>query len=89
MTPQRDHTETPSLYVVADTEERYPDWEAIYADNAIWVHRMVFARVGNLPDAEDPTVEIFLTALKPLRMTATVAEVRSVPGHATRPVPDS
>jgi RNA polymerase sigma-70 factor (ECF subfamily) len=59
-----------------DTDRRYPNWHAIYADNAIWVHRMLFARIGNHSDAEDLTAEVFLRALKPLRTTARVAEVR-------------
>jgi RNA polymerase sigma factor (sigma-70 family) len=36
-----------------------------------------FARVGNQPDAEDLTAEVFLAALRPLRLTVTVAEVRA------------
>jgi len=77
MMAQREPTDRPSLRVVADTEERYPDWEAVYQDNATWVYRTIFARVGNRPDAEDLTAEVFLAALRPLRITATVAEVRA------------
>ncbi|WP_293235084.1 RNA polymerase sigma factor [Mycolicibacterium sp.] len=57
--------------------DRYPDWEAVYQDNATWVYRTIFARVGNRADAEDLTAEVFLAALKPLRITASVAEVRA------------
>ena len=46
---------------------RYADWEAIYQDNATWVYRTMFARVGNRADAEDLTAEVFLAALRPLR----------------------
>src|SRR4051794_37525324 len=63
------------LRVVA--AETYPDWESIYRDNVDWVHRLLFAKVGNRPDAEDLTAEVFLTALRPLRVTATVPEVRA------------
>jgi RNA polymerase sigma-70 factor (ECF subfamily) len=56
--------------------DRYPNWEAVYQDNVTWVYRTMFARVGNRADAEDLTAEVFLAALKPLRMTASVAEVR-------------
>jgi len=56
--------------------DRYPDWEAVYHDNATWVYRTIFARVGNRADAEDLTAEVFLAALRPLRLTATVGEVR-------------
>ncbi|OBJ94479.1 RNA polymerase sigma factor [Mycobacterium sp. 1245852.3] len=55
----------------------YPNWEAVYSDNATWVYRTLFARVGNQTDAEDLTAEVFLAALRPLRLTASVAEVRA------------
>jgi RNA polymerase sigma-70 factor (ECF subfamily) len=77
MMAQQEPTARPSLRVVADSEDRYPDWEAVYQDNATWVYRTIFARVGNRPDAEDLTAEVFLAALRPLRITATVAEVRA------------
>jgi RNA polymerase sigma factor (sigma-70 family) len=56
---------------------RYADWEAIYRDNATWVYRTMFARVGNRADAEDLTAEVFLAALRPLRVSASMAEVRA------------
>jgi RNA polymerase sigma factor (sigma-70 family) len=55
----------------------YADWEAVYQDNATWVYRTLFARVGNRADAEDLTAEVFLAALRPLRLSASVAEVRA------------
>ena len=55
----------------------YTDWEAVYQDNAAWVYRTLFARVGNRADAEDLTAEVFLAALRPLRLTASVGEVRA------------
>ncbi|BBZ45770.1 RNA polymerase sigma factor [Mycobacterium parmense] len=58
-------------------DDGYPDWEAVYQDNASWVYRTLFARVGNRADAEDLTTEVFLAALRPLRLTASVAEVRA------------
>jgi RNA polymerase sigma-70 factor (ECF subfamily) len=60
--------------VGADT---YRDWEAIYRDNVERVYRLMFAKVGNRPDAEDLTTEVFLTALGPLRTSASVGEVRA------------
>jgi len=54
----------------------YPDWEAVYEDNATWVYRTIYARVGNRADAEDLTAEVFLATLRPLRLTASVGEVR-------------
>lgn len=65
----------PRLHVVG--ADSYRDWEAIYRDNVDWVHRLMFAKVGNRPDAEDLTTEVFLTALRPLRVSATVPEVRA------------
>jgi RNA polymerase sigma factor (sigma-70 family) len=55
----------------------YASWEAVYQDNATWVYRTIFARVGNQADAEDLTAEVFLAALRPLRLTASVGEVRA------------
>ncbi|HEV2636215.1 MAG TPA: sigma-70 family RNA polymerase sigma factor [Actinocrinis sp.] len=55
----------------------YADWDAIYADNVIRVYRLMFAKVGNRPDAEDLTSQVFLKAFKPLRATASVGEVRA------------
>jgi RNA polymerase sigma-70 factor (ECF subfamily) len=57
--------------------EFYPDWEAVYRDNVDRVYRLMFAKVGNRPDAEDLTAEVFLAALRPLRVSASVAEVRA------------
>ena len=72
---QRDPVAPPALTLV--NGQRYADWEAIYHDNAPWVYRTIYARVGNRPDAEDLTAEVFLAALRPLRVSATVAEVRA------------
>jgi RNA polymerase sigma factor (sigma-70 family) len=58
-------------------DDGYTDWEAVYQDNAGWVYRTLFARVGNRADAEDLTAEVFLAALRPLRLTASVGEVRA------------
>lgn len=58
------------------TGAAYPDWDAVYRDNVTWVYRLMYAKVGNQPDAEDLTAEVFMTALKPLRVSATVPEVR-------------
>jgi RNA polymerase sigma-70 factor (ECF subfamily) len=55
----------------------YPDWDAIYADNVERIYRLLFSKVGNRPDAEDLTSQVFLTAYKPLRATASVGEVRA------------
>lgn len=75
MAAQSEPRPQPQLKVVA--EDRYSSWEAVYEDNVTWVYRLIFARVGNAADAEDLTSEVFLAALRPLRLTASVAEVRA------------
>jgi len=57
--------------------ETYPDWESIYLDNVQRLYRLMYARVGNRPDAEDLTSEVFMAALRPLRTTASKPEVRA------------
>jgi RNA polymerase sigma factor (sigma-70 family) len=76
VTARRDRAHPRPLRVVS-SDDRYPDWEAVYQDNATWVYRTIYARVGNQADAEDLTAEVFMAALRPLRLTATVAEVRA------------
>jgi RNA polymerase sigma-70 factor, ECF subfamily len=67
--------ESPGLRLVgADT---YPSWEEVYRDNAERVYRLMFSRVGNRPDAEDLTAEVFLAAMPRLRPDASVGEVRA------------
>ncbi|MEU7791104.1 sigma-70 family RNA polymerase sigma factor [Amycolatopsis sp. NPDC049159] len=65
----------PRLHAVG--ADVYPDWEAVYRDNVDRVFRLMFSKVGNRPDAEDLTTEVFLTALRPLRVSASVGEVRA------------
>jgi RNA polymerase sigma-70 factor (ECF subfamily) len=65
----------PELRVL--TGEVYPDWEAVYRDNVERIYRLMFAKVGNRPDAEDLTAEVFLAAFGPLRVSASVGEVRA------------
>jgi RNA polymerase sigma factor (sigma-70 family) len=55
----------------------YTDWEAVYRDNIDRLYRLMYARVGNRPDAEDLTSEVFRTALGPLRLASSKGEVRS------------
>jgi RNA polymerase sigma-70 factor (ECF subfamily) len=65
---------TPLRAVDSDS---YADWDSVYRDNITWMHRLMFAKVGNRPDAEDLTTEVFLAALRPLRLPASVGEVRA------------
>jgi RNA polymerase sigma factor (sigma-70 family) len=67
--------EPPGLHLV--TGPRYASWDAVYRDNVERVYRLMFARVGNRPDAEDLTGEVFLAALPRLREAASVGEVRA------------
>jgi RNA polymerase sigma-70 factor (ECF subfamily) len=55
----------------------YQDWESIYRDNVDRLYRLMFARVGNRPDAEDLTAEVFKAALPPLRLSASPPEIRA------------
>lgn len=61
----------------AVTGEEYADWDAVYRDNIGLVYRLMFAKVANRPDAEDLTTEVFLAVLRPLRLPASVGEVRA------------
>ena len=58
------------------TDAAYPNWDAVYRDNVTWVYRLMYGKVVNQPDAEDLTAEVFITALRPLRVSASVPEVR-------------
>jgi RNA polymerase sigma-70 factor (ECF subfamily) len=57
--------------------EIYADWESAYRDNVTRVYRLMFSRVGNRPDAEDLTSEVFRAALGPLRLNSSKGEVRA------------
>jgi RNA polymerase sigma factor (sigma-70 family) len=57
--------------------DAYTDWESVYRDNVDRLYRLMYARVGNRPDAEDLTSEVFRTALGPLRLASSKGEVRS------------
>jgi RNA polymerase sigma factor (sigma-70 family) len=74
----------PGLRVVSG--QVYPDWEAVYRDNVDRVYRLMFTKVGNRADAEDLTAEVFLAALRPLRVSATVPEVRAYLSATARTV---
>jgi RNA polymerase sigma-70 factor, ECF subfamily len=55
----------------------YPDWDSAYLDNVDRLYRLMYAKVGNRPDAEDLTSEVFRAALGPLRLTRSKGEVRA------------
>jgi RNA polymerase sigma-70 factor (ECF subfamily) len=43
-----------------------PRFEAIYDQHVLAIHRFVYARVGNRPDAEDLTGQVFMRAVEQL-----------------------
>src|SRR5580692_7167169 len=61
---------------VVDTDA-YADWESVYRDNVGRLYRLMYSRVGNRPDAEDLTAEVFRTALRPMRLGSSKGEVRA------------
>ena len=63
------------LHVLND--DTYADWESVYVDNIDRLYRLIYSKVGNRPDAEDLTSEVFRTALRPLRLDLSKGEVRS------------
>jgi RNA polymerase sigma factor (sigma-70 family) len=67
--------DVPRLRLVS--AEAYSGWEEIYRDNVNRLYRVLYGKVGNRADAEDLTAEVFLTALRPLRVSASVGEVRA------------
>jgi RNA polymerase sigma factor (sigma-70 family) len=71
----RPRPEPPRLRVVGD--DTYADWDEIYLDNVNRLYRLMYAKVGNRPDAEDLTAEVFMAALGPLRTQASRGEVRA------------
>ena len=74
--------------VVLDVVEgdTYADWETVYAENVVLIYRLIFARVGNRPDAEDLTEEVFVKSLPKLRLPSSVGEVRGYLKAAARTV---
>src|SRR5207244_13015714 len=82
--PRRDAADMPrSRYEdciqgrTGDFDDRYPDWEEIDRDNVVRLYRLMYVKVGNRPDAEDLTTEVFMAALGPLRVSASRGEVRA------------
>src|ERR1700682_5673093 len=69
----------PGFHVVAATapSSESVQWEAVYRETAVIVYRFIYARVGNRPDAEDLTTQVFIRALPRLRLPAVIEEIRS------------
>ncbi len=64
----------------------YSDWETIYQTNVVKVYRLMFSRVGNRPDAEDLTSEVFVKSLPNLTLPSTVSQVHAYINVAIRSV---
>jgi len=82
----KDHRDGTIPHLHSVGPDAYPSWDAIYLDNVERLYRMMYARVGNRADAEDLTAEVFQAALKPLRASASVGEVRAYLLATARPV---
>ncbi len=74
----------PYLKLVED--DTYADWDSAYLDNVGRLYRLMYSRVGNRPDAEDLTAEVFKAALGPLRVSSSKGEVRAYLLAAARTV---
>ena len=66
--------------------DAYASWDQIYTDNVLRLYRLIYSKVGNRPDAEDLTTEVFLAALGPLRTSASRPEVRAYLAATARTV---
>ncbi len=64
----------------------YSDWETIYQANVVKVYRLMFSRVGNRPDAEDLTSEVFVKSLPNLTLPSAVSQVHAYINVAIRSV---
>src|SRR5579864_1619206 len=64
-------------FITQDPDDGYPDWESVYRDNVGRLYALMFSRVGNRPDAEDLTAEVFRAALSPLNLSASGPEIRA------------
>jgi RNA polymerase sigma-70 factor (ECF subfamily) len=67
-------------------DETYADWDAAYLDNVGRLYRLMYSRVGNRPDAEDLTADVFKAALGPMRLSSSKGEVRAYLAATARTV---
>jgi RNA polymerase sigma-70 factor, ECF subfamily len=77
-------TRSPEVHVVEGA--LYTDWESIYQANVVKVYRLMFSRVGNRPDAEDLTSEVFVKSLPNLSLPSPVVQVNGYINVAIRSV---
>ena len=71
--------ERPDLRVVDHDPGEAGDrsWEAVYRETVVLIYRYLYSRVGNKPDAEDLTSQVYMRALARLRLAASLPEIRS------------
>jgi RNA polymerase sigma factor (sigma-70 family) len=50
-------------------------FEQVYADHVVRIYRFVYARVGNQPDAEDLTAQVFARAVEQLDTSREPAQI--------------
>jgi RNA polymerase sigma factor (sigma-70 family) len=50
-------------------------FEQIYGEHVVGIYRFVYARVGNRPDAEDLTAQVFVRAVEQLDTTREPAQI--------------
>ena len=67
-----------------DETEHYQDFDEIYQDNVVRLYRLIYAKVGNRADAEDLTADVFLSAVRRIRISAHRGEVRAYLAAITR-----
>ena len=70
--PRSDNSGHPLQVIDGD---RPLDWERVYRENVTSIYRLLFYKVGNQPDAEDLTSQVFLDALPRLRASASGGEI--------------
>ena len=70
-----DRDQAPFLRLI--DSDSYANWDAAYLDNVSRLYRLMYSRVGNRPDAEDLTAEVFKAALGPVRLESSKGEVRA------------
>ena len=52
-------------------------FEQIYDLHVVAIHRFIYARVGNRPDAEDLTAQVFVRALEQLEVDRPAGQIRA------------
>src|ERR671937_2239337 len=59
----------------AASDQEHLTWA--YQTHVVPIYQYIYSRVGNRPDAEDLTSQVFIKAIQGMRSDASVAELRS------------